>query len=67
MRISGDLALIDDTVFVIVQKLNRVFNRQDVVVALDIYLIDHRCKRCRFTGTGRTGDENQATRLLTHV
>ena len=67
MRVGGDLALIDDAVLVIVKKLDRVFDRQDVVVTIDIDLVDHRRERRRFTRTGRTGHEYQAARLLAQI
>ncbi len=44
--ISVDLALINDTVLVIMKKLDWVLDRQNVLVALFIDLVDHRRQRC---------------------
>ena len=67
MCVGGDLTLIDDTILVIVEKFDRVLDRQNMIVAVDVDLVDHRRKRRRFTGTGRAGHEDQAAGLFAHV
>src|SRR3569623_2370141 len=67
MRVSRNLALIDDTVLVVEQELDRVFDRQDVIVAINVDLVDHRRKRCRLTGAGRSRNEDQTAGLLAEV
>ena len=47
-----------------VQKLDRVLDREDVLRAVPVDLVDDGGERRRLTGAGRTGDENEAARLL---
>src|SRR5215213_2513257 len=51
----------------VVKKLDRIFDSQNVIVAFDIDLIDHGRKRRRLTRTSRAGYQNQAARLLTKI
>src|SRR6478672_10901376 len=67
MRISRDLALIDDAILMIVKELYRVLDREDVVVPVDIDLVDHRRQGRGFTRAGRSGHEDEATRLFAHI
>src|SRR5687767_7843183 len=67
MSVRGYLTLVDDAVLVVMKKLDRVLDRQDVVMAVDIDLIDHRGQRRRLSGSRGPGHEYQASRLFTHV
>ena len=67
MRIGCDLTLIDNTVLVVVEEFDRIFNGQNMIVAFNIDLIDHRGERGRFTRTGRASNKDQAARLFAHV
>ena len=44
-------------------KLDRVFNRQNMPVHILVAMLDHGCQRGRFARTGRAGDQHQTTRL----
>ena len=67
MSVSSDFTLVDHAVLMVMQKLDRVLDRQDMFVTVDIDLVDHRRERGRFTGTGRAGDEDQAARLFAKI
>ena len=43
------------------------FDRQNVVVSVDVDLVDHRSQRGGFTGTGRSRNEHQPAGLFAHV
>ena len=40
--VGVNFALVDQTAFVVVEKLDRIFDRQDVFVTIAIDLVDHR-------------------------
>ena len=61
--VHPDLALVDDAALVAVDELDRVLDREDVVGAVAVDLVDHRGERRRLTGAGRAGDEDEAARL----
>ena len=67
MRIGGNFALIHNAILVVMEEFDRVLDRQNVIVTVDIDLINHRGERGRFTGTCRTGHKYQAARLFAHV
>src|SRR5258706_69496 len=67
MCVGSDFALVDHTVLMVMEEFDRVFDRQNVVMPLDIDLIDHRGESGRFTRTGRTGYEDEAAGLFAHV
>jgi len=67
MCVGGDFTLVDDAILMVMKKLDRVLDGQDVIVTVDVDLVDHRCERCRFTRTGRAGDQYQAARLFAEV
>ncbi len=62
-RVGADLALVDDRAFVLVQELDRVLDREDVVGALGVDHVEHRGQRRRLARAGRPGDEHEAARL----
>ena len=62
--VGADLALVDDAPLVAVHELDRVLDREDVVGARSVHLVDQRRERRRLAGAGRAGDEDEAARLL---
>src|SRR3954452_22354880 len=64
LSVGADLALVDDAALVRVQELDRVLDREDVLVALGVDQVDHRRERGRLTRAGRAGDEHEPARLL---
>ena len=54
-----DFPLIDDALLVRVDKLNRVFYRQDMRVALAVDEVYHRSQRCRLARPGRPRHQHQ--------
>src|SRR5206468_4184828 len=61
--VASDFALVDDAEFVAVQKLDRVFDGDDVLPRLGVDLVDDRGERRRLARPGRPGDKNEASRL----
>ena len=64
LRVVPDLALVDDAALVPVQELDRVLDREDVLLAAAVDLVDHRRERGRLARAGRPGHEHEAARLL---
>src|SRR5262249_2458992 len=62
--VGADLALVDDTLLMLVEELDRILDRHDVLGARPVDLVDKRSERRRLTRTGRPGDEDEAARLL---
>ncbi len=62
-RVGADLTLVDDRAFVLVQELDRVLDREDVVVMFDVDHVDHRRQRRALPRAGRAGDEDEAARF----
>ncbi len=58
-----DLALVHDAAAIVVEDLDRVLDRDDVLLTCAIDLVDHRRERCRLSGAGGAGDEHEATLL----
>ena len=56
---AADFAVVDQALLVGVHEFHRVFNRDDVVGAGPVDVVDHRGQRGRFTRTGRPGDQHQ--------
>src|ERR1041385_3529371 len=52
-------ALVDHAALVLVDELDRILDRNDVVAAGAIHIVDHRRERRRFAGAGGAGDEDQ--------
>ena len=59
--VSADLTLVYHAALVSVQILDRVFDSDYMSRLMQIYVVDHSRKRCRLTGTGRTGYEHEST------
>jgi hypothetical protein len=59
-----DLALVDDRVAVRVQELDRVLDRDDVLVHRPVHVVDHRRERRRLGGAGGAGEQDDAALLL---
>ena len=62
-RVLPDLALVDDAALVVVEELDRILDRDDVVGARPVDLVDDRRERRRLARAGRAGDEHEAARL----
>ena len=60
LRIGADLALIDDALVRRVDVLDRILQRDDVLVPRVIDLIEDCRQRRRLTGAGFTGDQHDA-------
>src|SRR5215510_9820372 len=65
MRVRVHFTLVHQTLLVVVQKLDRVLDRNHVLFAFAVDLVEHRRERCRLARTGWTGHQNQAAWLVT--
>ena len=54
------LALADETRLALVYELDRVLDRENVIAAVAVAVIDHRRERRRLAGAGRPGHEHEA-------
>ena len=63
-RVEADLALVDDAHPVVVQELDRVLDREDVLGAAAVDVVDQRRERRRLARAGRAGDEDEPARLV---
>src|SRR5204863_9374605 len=52
-----------DALLVLVQELDRILDREDVLLAVLVDHVDHRGQGRRLAGAGRSGDEDEAARL----
>ena len=59
-RVEADLALVDDRLAVLVQELDRVLDRQDMVRAVLVAVVDHRRERRGLAGAGRADHQHEA-------
>ena len=59
LSVCVHFALVDQAALVLVHELDRVLDRDDVVAARAIDVIDHRAQRRRLARPGRPGDEHQ--------
>ncbi len=66
-RVGADLALVDDRAFVAMQELDRVLDREDVVLALGVDHVEHRRQGRRLARAGRAGDQDEAARPLGQI
>src|SRR6266705_5789442 len=62
--IHFDFALVDEAFLVAVQELDGVFDGDQVVGAVGVDAVDHRRQGGGLTGTGGSGDQEQAALLL---
>ena len=63
-RVQADLALVDDRLAVRVQELDRVLDRDDVLVHRPVHVVDHRRERGRLAGAGGAGEQDDPALLL---
>jgi hypothetical protein len=63
-RVGADFALVDDAAAVPVEELDRILDREDVLVPCPVDLVDQRRERRRLAGAGGAGHEDEAARLL---
>ena len=61
--VEPDLALVDDRLPIGVQDLDRVLDRDDVLAARPVDVVEHRRERRRLARAGGAGDEDQAAVL----
>ena len=64
LRVLPDLTLVDYRALVLVQELDRVLDRHDVHGLLAVDDVDQRRERGALAGSGRAGDEHEATRQV---
>ena len=64
LGVEPDLALVDDAVVIRMQDLDRVLDRDDVLLPVAVHVVDHRRERRRLSGAGRAGDEDEAAVLV---
>ena len=62
VHIDAHFALIDRRLLVIVIELDRVFDRDDVVIDVLVDIVDHRGQRRALARAGRAGDQEQPAR-----
>ena len=62
VRVGVDLALVDDALLVVMQELDRILDRHDVLGPGLVDLVDHRGQGGRLAAAGRAGDEHQTAR-----
>ena len=65
--VAVHLALVDQAVLVLVDVLDRILDRQDVLVPLRVDLVEHRRQRRRLAAAGRAGDQHQPARPIGEV
>ena len=61
-HVDADLALVDQALVVLEEVLDRVFQRDDVAVVVDVEEVDHGGEAGRLAGAGGPGDQQQAAR-----
>src|SRR5215471_21591327 len=64
LRIGVHFTLVHQAALVLVHEFDGIFNGNDVVMALDVDLVKHGGQRGGFSGTRRTGNQNQPARLI---
>src|SRR6266545_127835 len=62
--VEPHLSLIHNALLVVVEELDRVFNRDDVLATARVHVTDDCRERGRLAGAGRAGHQHQATTLL---
>jgi hypothetical protein len=66
-NIHADIALGNHAFLVRVVILDRILDRNNVAVALNVDHVEHAGQRRALAGTGRSGDQNQAPRLIEQI
>jgi hypothetical protein len=61
-RIVMHLALVHQAALVLVHELDRILDREDVLTALAVDLVEHRRQRRGLAAAGRPGDEHETAR-----
>src|SRR4029453_623303 len=61
-----DLALVDDAAVVLMEDLDRILDRDDVLAARLVDVVDDRGERGGLSGAGRAGHEHEAAVLVGH-
>ena len=59
-RVNADFAMLHETILAAMHKFDRIFDRDDVVVPLQVRVIHHRRERGRLARTGRPGHEHES-------
>ena len=54
-----NLALVDEALLVLVHELDRILDRDDVILPRPVDVIDHRAQRRRLSRAGGPGDQHQ--------
>ncbi len=62
-----NFALVHEALLVIVQELDGVLDRDHVLFALVVDLVEHGGERRRFAGTGRAGHQHESARFVAQV
>src|SRR5439155_21126259 len=60
-----NLSLVNQATLMSVEKLNGVLDRDNVIMAVDVDLVEHSRQGCRFSAPRRPGDQDKAARLIT--
>jgi hypothetical protein len=64
LGVEPDLALVDDAAVIGVQDLDRVLDRDDVLAARSVDVVDHRGERGRLARAGGAGHEHEPAMLF---
>src|ERR1700752_5183082 len=64
MGIRVNFPLVYQTLLVVVQELDRIFDGDHVLFALAVDLVEHGRESGRLTRAGRPGDENETARFV---
>ena len=59
LGVRAHFALVDQALLVLVHELDRILDRDDVLVARPVDVIDHRAQRRRLARAGRSGDQHE--------
>jgi len=64
VRVGVDFTLVDEALFVIVEELDGVLDRNHVLFAFGVNLVEHSGERRGLTGTRGARDKDEAARLI---
>ena len=59
----ADLPLLDQATLALIDKLHRIFERENMAVSMVVEKIDHRRQRRGFAAAGRPRHQNQPGRI----